>query len=285
MVDVGDGVELWTASDGVGSPVVLCHGGPGGVDNLGAVSEMLVDSARVHRYEQRACGRSSGGAPFTMSAAVRDLDALRAHWGYERWIVAGHSFGAALALAYAIEHPGATEAVAGVSCMIRLADQPDWFQQYRLARQDRLAEPVRERFLELRRLRDRLGGLPPELREELIDLSIDVDFGDPLTAQRLRPALKAEMSAANWEVNKELGADFIRYFAQPEIAQRLEELDIPVLLVHGDADPRPLAAAEALAGRLRHPRLVELDGVGHMPFLESPMRLRDILRDFLNLVE
>jgi pimeloyl-ACP methyl ester carboxylesterase len=120
LVDVGGGARLRTATEGTGRPVVLCHGGPGGVDMLDAVSPMIRDLARVHRFEQRACGRSSGGPPFTMVAAVADLDTLRRHWGHDRWVVGGHSFGAALALAYALDHPDRVDGVIYLSCVFRL---------------------------------------------------------------------------------------------------------------------------------------------------------------------
>jgi pimeloyl-ACP methyl ester carboxylesterase len=221
MIDVGDGARLWTVSEGAGRPVVLCHGGPGGIDNLGPVAGMIVDFARVHRYEQRGCGRSTGGQPFTMQAAVGDLEALRLHWGYERWAVAGHSFGAALALAYALEHPAAVEAVVYVSCILRLAGQPDWYEQYRQARIARMGEAARERYLELRRLQDELGELPSRLRDEMVALTLDVEFGSPRAAAHLRSRLRAELSAKNAAVNDELGGDFVRYFAASGVARRL----------------------------------------------------------------
>jgi proline iminopeptidase len=43
-----------------------------------------------------------------MAEAVADLEALRAHWGLPTWVVGGHSFGATLALAYALTHPDRT---------------------------------------------------------------------------------------------------------------------------------------------------------------------------------
>jgi proline iminopeptidase len=94
-IELDDGARLWTTTEGDGRAVALCHGGPGGTDTLAPLAGLLVDRCRVHRYDQRACGRSSGGRPFTMRRWVADLDALRRHWGHRRWVVAGHSFGAA----------------------------------------------------------------------------------------------------------------------------------------------------------------------------------------------
>jgi len=55
-----DGAELWCATSGHGPGLVLAHGGPGMSDNLGPVAAMVDDLATVHRFDQRACGRSSG---------------------------------------------------------------------------------------------------------------------------------------------------------------------------------------------------------------------------------
>jgi proline iminopeptidase len=280
MVDVGDGARLWSVTDGTGRPVVWSHGGPGGTDNLGPVAAMITDLVKVHRYEQRACGRSSGGPPFTMAQAVADLDALRRHWGHARWVVAGHSFGAALALAYALEHPGRTDAVIYLSCIVRLAGQPDWHEHYRRARLERLSESRRGRFLELRSLREH-GRLDAALEGELRALAVDTEFGDPHVAERMRPRLLADLALVNNHVNRELGADFGRYFVADGVRRRLHALDLPVLLVHGTADPRPIAAVEAIARELPRATLVRLESAGHLPFWESPASLRAALRDFL----
>jgi proline iminopeptidase len=283
MIDVGDGARLWSVTEGTGRPVVWSHGGPGGVDDLEPVTAMISDVVRVHRYEQRACGRSSGGSPFTMARAVADLDALRRHWGYERWVVAGHSFGAALALAYALDHPDRTEAVIYQSCMVRLAGHPDWQEQFRQARLERLTETQRARFLELRQRRDD-GPVEAALELEIRTLAVDGEFADPQVAERMRAVLLAELTLVNNEVNRELGADFVRFFAQDDIRRRLQALDIPVLLIHGAADPRPMAAVEALAAELPRPTLIGLEEVGHFPYWESPVALSTALREFLQSV-
>src|SRR3954447_18852114 len=89
-----DGAALWTATTGDASTgVVLCHGGPGLSDNLGNLAGMIDDLAVVHRYDQRAGGRSTGEPPFAVDRYVDDVEALRAHWGHPSWVVGGHSWG------------------------------------------------------------------------------------------------------------------------------------------------------------------------------------------------
>ncbi|HJS95420.1 MAG TPA: alpha/beta fold hydrolase [Solirubrobacteraceae bacterium] len=111
MIVEVEGASLWTETQGAGVPLVLCHGGPGLSDNLQPVAARVDDLARVHRYDQRGSGRSRSAGPFDVASFVADLDALRRHWGHERWLVGGHSWGANLALCYAVTHPHRTIAV------------------------------------------------------------------------------------------------------------------------------------------------------------------------------
>jgi proline iminopeptidase len=60
IVSVPDGL-LWTIRQGNGPALVCCHGGPGLWDYLAPVAEMVDDLMTVYRYDQRACGRSTGG--------------------------------------------------------------------------------------------------------------------------------------------------------------------------------------------------------------------------------
>jgi hypothetical protein len=76
IVELDDGARLRAVTEGDARPVVFCHGGPGGRDTLAPAARLAANVARVHRYDQRACGRSSGGPPFTMARWVADLEAL-----------------------------------------------------------------------------------------------------------------------------------------------------------------------------------------------------------------
>ncbi|WP_253194667.1 alpha/beta fold hydrolase [Streptomyces sp. MP131-18] len=51
-----------------------------------------------------AGGRKRCG-PYSVARSVADLDAVRRHFGLHRMALLGHSYGAGLALRYALEHP------------------------------------------------------------------------------------------------------------------------------------------------------------------------------------
>ncbi len=115
MLDVGDGQSLyWEASGNPqGKPVVFLHGGPGG--GIQPTVRRLFDPARyrVVLFDQRGCGQSRPHAsePAADLSAnttwhlVADIERLREHRGIDRWQVFGGSWGSALALAYAEDHP------------------------------------------------------------------------------------------------------------------------------------------------------------------------------------
>jgi proline iminopeptidase len=144
-----------------------------------------------------------------------------------------------------------------------------------------MPEPLRQRYRELRRRRDRPGRADATVEAELRRLTARTDFADPDGAEHLVELQEAELAMVNDKVNRELGADFQRLFATPAVKQRLRALDVPLLFVHGDADPRPVAAVQALASELPQSRLVVLDGVAHFPYWEAPERLEQLLRTFL----
>jgi proline iminopeptidase len=123
------GSRLWTITQGTGNPVVLCSGGPGCCDYLAPVAAMLDDLAQVIRFEGRGCGRSDALPPYTIETCLADLEAVRQHYGIERWIVGGHSAGADLALAYTLAYP---ERVLSFICIAggRIHNDREWHRIY-----------------------------------------------------------------------------------------------------------------------------------------------------------
>jgi len=137
-VTADDGTSLWMESTGRRPGVVLCHGGPGLWDYLAPVAPLVGGPARVHRYDQRGCGRSGGAAgPFTIDQFVADLDAVIDAAGDGSIVLGGHSWGATLALLYALRH---SERVVGLLYLNGTGlEWPRWKERYRAERRRRLA--------------------------------------------------------------------------------------------------------------------------------------------------
>ena len=107
---VSDGHELYVESVGRegGIGAVYLHGGPG--SGCQPDHRRLFDPERFHAvlFDQRGCGRSrpkGSREANTLPHLIADMEAIRTRFGFERWLVAGGSWGATLALAYAEKHP------------------------------------------------------------------------------------------------------------------------------------------------------------------------------------
>lgn len=273
-VRVDDGVELWTATAGAGStPVVLCHGGAGLWDYLGPVAELLADMALTHRWEQRGCGRSDRTGPYSIARYLADLEFLRRHFGHERWLVAGHSWGAGLALRYALAHP---ERVLGVLYVSGTGVGHAWRAAYHEEADRRLSAEQRRRRDELKS-RERTAAEEQEWRI----LSFAPDLGDRRRAFELAAAFAAAPYAVNPECNKALNADEKRT-VETDMLTACRGLDIPVCVVHGDRDPRPAWSVRSMVNALPDAEVAILDGVGHLPWLEDPDAFAPVVRGFVS---
>ena len=129
-----DGLKLWTTTRGVGFPVVLSNGGPGCCDYLAPVDRLLPPTVQAIRFEHRGCGRSDTAPSYSLATCVADLEAIRNHYGLERWILCGHSAGADLAIIYALEYP---QRVQGLICLSggRFHNDREWHAIYRQKRE------------------------------------------------------------------------------------------------------------------------------------------------------
>lgn len=266
------GATLWTVSQGVGLPVVLCHGGPGLCDNLAPVAEMVDDLALVHRYDQRGSGRSRSNGPFDVRSLVADLEALRRHWDHQHWVVGGHSWGANLALLYALAQPDQT---AGVIYLAGSGLTRD-FQDN--VRRTRLARLTPDEQAELARLAMALPSRDAALTERFLRLIWITDFSDRAVARRVLDEQPLYQFPRNDEVFAAVSEDFDAVVAR-SLEDRVRELGRPVLVIHGVHDTP--ARARQVAETAPLGQWVQLEHSAHMPWLEEPSVLRKVLREFI----
>lgn len=271
MVRLRDGAELWTAVTGTGPPVVLLHGGPGLWDYLAPLAALLDGTFTVIRFDQRGCGRSTGNdGPFTIAQAVADLDEVRAALGYPRWAVAGHSWGAELALRYAAACPDRVTSVAyiagvgagngfkpGFSAELRRRLGPDQARLEALS-----AIPADERTLEQERERCLLQWRP--------------DFSPgPAAASHAQQLWDSRPPGAviNEAANRGLWGDRLT----EDLNLAAVRVSCPVTLLCGADDPRPWAATDSLLAALPRASRIVLDHAGHAPWAERPADTRRVL--------
>lgn len=271
-----NGVSMWTATQGRGPPVALCHGGPGIYDYLGPVAGMIDDVATVHRYDQRGCGRSQDLGPYDVRTFVDDLDALRANWGYEAWTIIGHSWGATLALLYAIEYP---ERTARLVYMSGTGIDPAWHQAYRRNREAKLLPADRERLRLLNE--ERLTATGEELERIKEEASCLLGRTELYDVTRVSDVSRYDGFPINYSLNEALCAEMRQMEDAGHLSSHIARVRAPTLVLDGEGDPRPRWARAQLAELIPTSRHATIAGAGHEPWIEQPEATARVLREFL----
>lgn len=132
IIDMRDGHRIYVEQCGNpdGIPVVVLHGGPGGGCSPAMRRYFDPSAFRVILFDQRGCGRSRPHASVLQNTTwhlVNDIEVIRKELGISRWICFGGSWGATLALVYAITYPDRVShlVLRGVFLMTRA--ELDWF--------------------------------------------------------------------------------------------------------------------------------------------------------------
>lgn len=112
-----------------GLPVLVCHGGPG----CGTVplQRRFFDPEfyRIILFDQRGCGKSEPHLETrnnTTQHLVNDMEAIRHFLDIENWIVFGGSWGATLAIIYAIQFPKNVKALMLRGIFLARQQEFDW---------------------------------------------------------------------------------------------------------------------------------------------------------------
>jgi haloacetate dehalogenase len=123
MVPV-DGAVIFTRSGGQGPPVLLLHGHPRTSATWHRVAPLLVERGfTVVCPDLRGYGRSRGPAPtpdhegHCKRAVAGDLVTVMKSLGHDRFLLAGHDRGGAVALRLVLDHPASVARVALLDCL------------------------------------------------------------------------------------------------------------------------------------------------------------------------
>ncbi|AIG76246.1 Hypothetical protein AJAP_16890 [Amycolatopsis japonica] len=255
MVITDDGCELWTSATGRGEPILCCHGGPGLWDMFGTLD--LGPRFRLIRWDQRGAGRSEARGPYTLERMVADVDAVREWHGLDRVPVLGHSWGAHLALLYALAHPERVSALVYVS---GVGLGHEWHAEFKRNFERVLGEELRGE------------GRERAVRQWTADFVTD--------GERHAEAMATPWFPVNYEANAALSEE-MRTVPEAELVAACRSLRVPTLIVDGMADTRPRWAVDSLEQALPSVTRVRFDGVGHVPWLEAPGEFRAAVTDFL----
>jgi 2-succinyl-6-hydroxy-2,4-cyclohexadiene-1-carboxylate synthase len=255
--EAADGERLWYQVEGRRDrpAVLLLHGFAQTAASFDIVAPRLAASWRVVRVDLYGHGRSSippNPARLGWEPTGRDLVALMADVGAERFAVLGYSMGGRLALDLALRHPGRLWALVLESASPGLADPEERAQ--RRASDDALADAVESRGIEW--FAAYWASLPLFRSHERMDAHTRAALQAMRTSQRAR-GLAQSLRGAGTGV-------------QPNWWPDLAALTVPTLLVVGAEDAKYLDINRKMAAAIPAARLEVVPQSGHTPHLEQP---------------
>jgi proline iminopeptidase len=212
-----------------------------------------------------------------VARSIEDLDSVRRYYGLDRWVVGGHSWGASLALQYALTH---SERVAGLVYISGTGIGQSWNSAYHAEADRRLTAEQRQELERLRGLPDRSRG--EEMR--YLTLSWMPDFADPYRAEELAAQEASAPFITNYECNAIINAE-TRTWSEDDLFHMTSAFAVPTLVIHGGLDPRPASAVDSLVEASPSAELHLLPEAGHLPWVEAPEEVASILRTFLASVD
>ena len=260
---------------GSGTPLFVANGGPG-FDHLylhlSDAWDTLAHNRKIVMWDQRGTGRSGllkPGQSCTLADQINDLEALRAHLGYDKIDLLGHSWGGFLAMAYAARHPEHIQHLVLVdSAAPRWSDTRFLFQD---VFPDVTAREDGYDFAANLKEKDSDAAADAQTRLYLSMLCYSPEHRDELLA-------KMANDKEYREVNEAVNKDLARFDLNPEITK----FRFPVLIITGrfDMNVAPVIAYKmhkAIPGS----KFVVLEKSGHLPFFEQPAKFVSVVNAFL----
>lgn len=268
---------------GSGPTVIFVNGGPGDTHRyLRPAVEPLAGQMRCVLYDQRGCGQSHldnlDEITLHIDRFVDDLEALRLHLGLERLALVGHSWGATLALVYAIAHPEQVDRLALVG-MGPINDEMDAVASANLLKPLSAAERDERASLRLQVQRAVAAGDDARvhaLRVQEAPLRFRGQFASPEALQYFLTAYLME-DPPNRRVHDVVWA----CYTQIRGGLRYERVTAPALIIYGYQDFEPITQAYVLREYIPQAQICFLNNCGHEPWLERPEPFYGALRTFL----
>ena len=268
------------------TPVVICHGGPGGSHDY---CEPIADLTRSGRacvlYDQIGCGKSQHlpGAPaefWTPQLFEDELGELTLHLGIaDRHAVVGQSWGGMLAMEYALDHPH------GLQGMV-VADSPASMALW-VSEANRLREDLPEDVQATLTRHEEAGTTDSPEYEEAVRVFYDrhlcrVPWPDCLTRSF---AQIADDPTVYHTMNGPSEFHVIGSLTGWDITDRLHEITTPTLLISGRHDEATPLIVGTIHERIPGSEWVIFEESSHLPHIEEPDGFLDAVERFLATID
>ena len=290
LVDA-NGVMIYYKMLGRGAPLVIVHGGPGASHDY--FLPYLLPLARHNKLifiDERGSGRSQkleDTSGYTVENMVEDVETVRQALGLGKISLLGHSYGGALAQAYALKYQAnLTHLILGST----------WSS----------TKAINEIFVRMKQ------NMSPELRERINRLEAPGLFGHGKDYEKNRytndymiaawgegyfPYLYRNHPDPNydpidngkmaWDLYREMWGEHGEFIIDGnlksvEYTDRLATIKVPTLILVGDHDESDPSLSQAMHEKIAGSKLVIFPKAGHMTFVDDTGMFIKTVDEFLH---
>ena len=286
-----NGVMIYYKILGRGEPLMIVHGGPGASHDY--FLPYLLPLARHHQLifiDERGSGRSQkleDATGYTVENMVEDVESVRQALGLGKINLLGHSYGGALAQAYALKYQ---------SNLSHLILGSTWSS----------TKAMNDVFVRMKQT------MSPELRDRIAKLEAAGLFGHGKDYEKNRYTAEYMIAAwgegyfpylyhnrpdpnydpvdagkMSWDLYRKMwGSDgeFVidGNLKSVEYTDRLNAIKVPTLILVGDHDECDPSLAKAMQEKIAGSKLAIFPSSGHMTFVDQPTMFVKKVEEFLS---
>lgn len=284
-----NGLMIYYTMMGRGEPLLILHGGPGATHDY--FLPYLLPLARHHKVifiDERGSGKSQkveDGSAYTIENMVEDVEGVRQGLGLGKIDLLGHSYGGALAQAYALKYQ---------RNLRHLILASTWSS----------SAALNEVFVRMKQ------NMAPELRERIDRLEAKGLFGQGKDYEKNRynneymiaawgegyfpyvyhnrpdPNYDPTALGAAWDLYREMWGEHGEFIIDGnlksvEYTERLAGIKVPTLMVVGEHDECEPALSQAMHEKIAGSKMVVLPNSGHMTFVDQTGMFIKAVDEFL----
>jgi len=285
------GVMIYYKTLGKGAPLLIVHGGPGASHDY--FLPYLLPLARTNRLifiDERGSGRSAkleDVSQYTVENMVEDVEAVRLALGLGKISLLGHSYGGALAQAYALKYQNNLTHLILASTWSSTVELNKLF----VTMKEKMAPELRDRIDKLEAAGLFGHGKDYEKNRYTADYMIAA-WGEgyfPYLYQN-RPDPNYDPignGVMSWDLYREMWGQHGEYIIDGnlksvEYTDRLSTIHVPTLILAGDHDECDPSLSLAMQQKIVGSKMVVIPKAGHMTFVDQTGMVLKAVDDFLH---
>lgn len=288
LITVDGKYKVWTKKTGNGKiKVLLLHGGPGfSHDYMECYEDFLPqEGMEIYYYDQLGCGYSdvpADTALWNITRYVEEVEQVRKGLGLDQFYIAGHSWGALLAMEYLHKYPAAVKGAVFSNMTAGMKD----FTSYADTLKRRI---FTEKDLALYDSLDKRQAYTSPLYTDLLMNRLYTQVLCRLPSDQWPEPLTRAFKKVNFTIYTHMqGVDEFHVtgnFKNWEFWNRLAQIKTPVLVLGGKKDEMNPESMKKEAQLLPNSRLYLCPEGSHMAMYDDQQRYFSALTTFLKEVD